>query len=172
MEEDVASVKAAVDGIRKSFTNFKRKFGNGVVSSQESMAVFEELKETLQKQYPHKEIQSPCPDIQQAWEDYNAYTDSITRITCKIVDPNTRKGLLGEGVNDKMSKARQIDSSVSRWLLSKDPLERRDIILNVEDIIKNINAAVSSQGIYTPEQREALRVFREAERYFKNNCHR
>ena len=174
LEEDVASAKAAVDGIRKSFTNFKRKFGNGVVSSQESMAVFEELKETLQKQYPHKEIQSPCPDIQQAWENYNAYTDSITRITCKIVDPNARKGLLGEGVNDKMllSKARQIDSSVSRWLLSKDPLERRDIILNVEDIIKSINAAVSSQGIYTPEQREALRVFREAERYFKNNCHR
>ena len=79
---------------------------------------------------------------------------------------------MGEGVNDRMilAKARAIDSSVARWLLSSDPVERRDIIHNVEDVIKTVNEAVKSQGIYTKEQREALSVFREAERYYKNNC--
>ena len=174
LDEDVESAKAAVDGIRKSFTNLKKKFGSGVVSSQESLSVFEELKETLQKQYTQKEVQSACPDIQQAWEEYNAYTDSIAHMTCRVVDTDARKGLLGEGVSDKtlLSKARQIDVSVSRWLMSNDPIERRDIILNVEEIIRSINTAVATQGVYTAEQREALRVFREAERYFKNNCYR
>jgi hypothetical protein len=61
---------------------------------------------------------------------------------------------------------------VSRYLLSKDPIERRDIIFQTESTIKTVNENVSSQGVYTAEQRQALSVFREAERYFKNNCNR
>jgi hypothetical protein len=124
------------------------------------------------KQYPPKDAQSACPDLQQALETYNMYTDSIAKMQCKVVDENAGKGMMGEGINDRMllSKARQIDSSVARWLLSNDPVERRDIISNVEDIIKKANEDISSQGVYTKEQREALAVFREAERYYKNNC--
>ena len=172
MDEDIASAQAALDGIRKSFTSLKKKFGSGIVTSQESLTVFEELQETLMKQYPLKDAQSPCPDLQQALETYNMYTDSIAKMQCKVVDENAGKGMMGEGINDRMllSKARQIDSSVARWLLSNDPVERRDIISNVEDIIKKANEDISSQGVYTKEQREALAVFREAERYYKNNC--
>ena len=172
MDEDIASAQAALDGIRKSFTSLKKKFGSGIVTSQESLTVFEELQETLMKQYPLKDAQSACPDLQQALETYNMYTDSIAKMQCKVVDENAGKGMMGEGINDRMllSKARQIDSSVARWLLSNDPVERRDIISNVEDIIKKTNEDITSQGIYTKEQREALAVFREAERYFKNNC--
>jgi hypothetical protein len=71
-----------------------------------------------------------------------------------------------------LSKARQIDAAVSRYLLSTDPVERRDIILKTESTIKTVEAAIESQRVYTTEQRQALSVFREAERYFKNNCNR
>lgn len=173
-DEEIQSAQAALDGIKKSYTNLKKKFGGGVVSSQETKSVFDELKETLMKQYPKKDSENPCPDLKQALQSYNLYADSIARMKCKVMDAGEVKGMLGEGVNERMllSKARQIDTSVSRWLMSNDPIERRDIVQNVEAIIKSVNADVSSQGVYTTEQRQALSVFREAERYFKNNCNR
>jgi hypothetical protein len=54
--------------------------------------------------------------------------------------------------------------------MTSDPIERRDIVSKVEGIIKSVNESVAQQGVYTPEQRQALSVFREAERYYKNNC--
>ena len=173
-DEEIQSAQAALDGVKKSYTNLKSKFGGGVVSSQDAKSVFDELKATLMKQFPKKDSQHPCPDLQQALEKYNTYTDSIARMKCRVVDNDAVKGMLGAGVNERMllSKARQIDASVSRWLMSNDPIERRDIIQNIENLIKSVNADVSSQGVYTTEQRQALSVFREAERYFKNNCNR
>ena len=81
-------------------------------------------------------------------------------------------GAGGSGVNAKslLSKARQIDAAVARWLLSSDPIERRDIILQCEGTIKEVNASVKSMGVYSAEQRHALSVFREAEQYFRKNC--
>ncbi len=125
------------------------------------------------KQYPKRDTLTACPDLQQALESYNAYSDSIAAMKCKVTaDTSSVAGLLGEGVSERMllTKARLIDSSVARWLLSNDPIERRDIILNVDDIIRNVNEAVNSQGVYTKEQRQALAIFREAERYYRYNC--
>jgi hypothetical protein len=171
-EEQIQSATAALDGIRKSYTTLKKRFGNGVVSSQDAKTVFDELKETLIKQYPRKDSTYQCPQLQQTWSTYNTYTDSIAKLKCKVIDPDAAKAMMGEGVNDRLllSRARQIDTSVSRWLMTSDPIERRDIVSKVEGIIKSVNESVAQQGVYTPEQRQALSVFREAERYYKNNC--
>ena len=173
MDEDIASAQAALAGVKKSFRSLKEKYGSGIASSQESLTVFKEVKETLLKQYPKRDTLTACPDLQQALESYNAYSDSIAAMKCKVTaDTSSVAGLLGEGVSERMllTKARLIDSSVARWLLSNDPIERRDIILNVDDIIRNVNEAVNSQGVYTKEQRQALAIFREAERYYRYNC--
>lgn len=173
LDEDIASAKAALDGVRKSYRSLRKRMGNGIVDTQESLTAFENLKEQLMEQYPHKDIVSPCPDIQEAWDAYNACADSITRVTCKYVPTSTTK-VAGAGISAKMllAKARQIDEAVSRYLLSADPIERRDIIFQTESTIKTVHSAIESQGVYTTEQRQALSVFREAERYFKNNCGR
>ena len=173
LDEDIASAKAALDGVRKSYRSLRKRMGNGIVDTQESLTAFENLKEQLMEQYPHKDIVSPCPDIQEAWDAYNACADSITRVTCKYVPTSTTK-VAGAGISAKMllAKARQIDEAVSRYLLSADPIERRDITFQTESTIKTVHSAIESQGVYTTEQRQALSVFREAERYFKNNCGR
>ena len=172
MEENIASAKAALEGISKSFHSMKEKYGSGTVSSEDLLTVFKELQATLKKQYPRKDTLTSCPELQQIFETYNLYTDSIARMKCKLADSGAEKGMLGKGVSERMllSKARVIDSSVARWLLSADPLERRDIIKNIDNIIKTMNEDIKSQGVYTKEQREALSVFREAERYYRNNC--
>lgn len=172
MEENIASAKAALEGISKSFHSMKEKYGSGTVSSEDLLTVFKELQATLKKQYPRKDTLTSCPELQQIFEKYNMYADSIARMKCKLVDTSAEKGMLSNGVSERMllSKARVIDSSVARWLLSADPLERRDIIKNIDNIIKTMNEDIKSQGVYTKEQREALSVFREAERYYRNNC--
>ena len=173
MDEDIVSAKTALEGVRKSYNSLRRRFGNGVVDSQESLTAFENLKDQLAEQYPRKEIQSLCPEIQQTLETYNAYTDSISQIKCKYVPSNAGK-IASDGLNARMllTKARQIDAAVSRYLLSTDPIERRDIILQTENTIKTVHEAINGQWAYTDDQRQALQVFREAERYFRNNCNR
>jgi predicted membrane-bound spermidine synthase len=106
---------------------------------------------------------------------YNAYTDSISSMNCKVVA--AAKSIIpggGDGLSSRslLTKARQIDAAVSRYLLSNDPVERRDIIFQMETLIKTCNETIHSQGIYTTEQKQAVQVFREAERYFRNNCNR
>ena len=133
--------------------------------------MYQDLKELLVKQFPHKEEQTACTNLQQLYNDYNAYVDSIANMKVVVAAAGGAGGG-GAGINAKslLSKARQIDASVARWLLSNDPIERRDIVLQCEGIIKEVNASVKSAGVYSAEQRQALSVFREAEQYFRKNC--
>ena len=171
LDEDIANAQAALEGVQKSYSSLHAKYPNGTTSSQESLNVFHELQALLMKQYPHKNVQSACPDLQQIWDSYNAFSDSIATMKCVVVAGGGAGGAAG-GLSAKilLAKARQIDASVARWMLSDDPIERRDLIVKCQGIIKDVNDAVGSQNLPTAEQREALAVFREAERYFKNIC--
>ena len=173
LDEDIASAKAALDGIRKSYNSLRKSYGNGTVDNQESLKLFEDLKNQITAQYPRKDEQSPCPDIQQALDAYNAYTDSISSMNCKVAASSLPK-IAGDGISSRMlmTKTSQIDAAVTRYLLSTDPIERRDIIMQTENTIKACNETINSQGVYTAEQRQAVQLFREAERYFRNNCNR
>ena len=172
LDEEIASATTALEGIQKSYNNLHSKFPNGIATSQESLKLFQELKDLLVKQFPRKDEQSACPDLQKALDGYNAYVDSLTDMKCVLGGSEGGGGAGGAGVNSKslLSKARQIDAAVARWLLSSDPIERRDIILQCEGTIKEVNASVKSMGVYSAEQRHALSVFREAEQYFRKNC--
>ena len=171
MDEEITSATTALEGIRKSYGNLHGKFPNGTANSQESLKVYQDLKDLLVKQFPHKEEQTACTNLQQLYNDYNAYVDSIANMKVVVAAAGGAGGG-GAGINAKslLSKARQIDASVARWLLSNDPIERRDIVLQCEGIIKEVNASVKSAGVYSAEQRQALSVFREAEQYFRKNC--
>ena len=171
LDEEIANAQAALEGVQKSYGSLHAKYPNGTTSSQESLNVFHELQALLMKQYPHKNVQSACPDLQQIWDSYNAFSDSIATMKCVVVAGGGAGGAAG-GLSAKilLAKARQIDASVARWMLSDDPIERRDLIIKCQGIIKDVNDAVGSQNLPTAEQREALAVFREAERYFKNIC--
>ena len=172
-DEDIASAKAALDGVRKSYKSLRKGFGSGNVDSQESLKIFEDLKNQLMEQYPRKNDISHCPDIQQAWDAYNAYTDSISSMNCKVAAA-AKPRIAGDGISARMilTKARQVDEAVSRYLMSADPIERRDIVIQTENLIKSCNETINGQGVFTADQQQAVRVFRDAERYFRYNCNR
>ena len=79
-------------------------------------------------------------------------------------------GLTPESLTILMSKARQIDRMVSRWLISADPMERRDLESQCENLITEVNAMIGKNSGRTAEERQAIATFRAAERYYQNTC--
>ena len=174
LDEDVAASAAALESIRKGYRSLRGKFSSGTVSSQAMLDVFHQMKALLQEQFPVKNAESPCPTVRQSWSDYNQYVDSIASFECRMVAPVVPSGGGGasEGVSPKvlLEKARQIDASVSRWLLSSDPVERRDIIQNCDNIINEVESLLDQKGARGAEQQKALTVYREAVRFYRNKC--
>lgn len=173
-EEDIASAQTALENIGKSYKNMKKRYGRGYVTSNDDYNAFLEMKEMLLKQFPRKSVQHPCSNVQQALESYNAYTDSIAGMSCDLRQESEGLAARAGGINAKMllNRAKQVDAAVARWLLSNDPIERRDVVLQTDNLIKTTNEEITSQGVYNAEQREALAMFRKAETYFRNNCKR
>ena len=191
-DEQLKGAQDAEKSIATAYASFKQKYGSGKVYSDESLKLFHEMQDVLMGQFARQDITSPCPDIQQAWDSYNLYTDSIRQMTCKVVYlPSTNKsgtGMSGQGnaanlmasepeaaptgilPRSVLQKARQIDQMVARWLNSTDSMERRAIIMQCGDIIKRCNEEISTQGVVTPEQKQAVDVFRKAVRYYYNIC--
>ena len=131
------------------------------------------MKSTILDQFQHKEVASDCPDIQAAWDDYNNYVDSIGRMKCIVRSAEevaASTGLSPESLTILLSKARQIDKMVSRWLVSTDLIERRDMEEQCENLISEVNAMIGRNSGHTPEQREAIATFRAAERYYQRTC--
>ena len=69
-----------------------------------------------------------------------------------------------------VSKAREIDKMVSRWLISNDPIERNDIVTRCKSIIEDVNTIYGNQVGRTAEQQQSIAIFRAAEQYFKKTC--
>jgi hypothetical protein len=171
MDEDVAAAQNAAASAKKGADAIKNRFGTGLVANKELLAIFEEMKNLFVQQFPTHEGTSNCPAVNQAWEDYNRTVSEITALECEVSLTGTA-GVGGDGVNARMllTKARQLDNMVSRWMLTNDVIERRDIIAKGEAVIQEVDALVSQQGIKTDEQRRALDVFRQAQQFFKTNC--
>ena len=172
LETEVEGAQKALEGVTRSYTSLKNKYGKGVVVSQESKNIFDEMKATVQNQFQPKDVQSPCPDVQAAWDQYNQYVDSIAAMKVVVEGP---KGVGGDGLTPEdlkmlMMKARQIDLTVSRWLVSVDPIERQDLITQGQENIKIGNDLIGGRTGVTEEQKRVLATFHAAERYFNRTC--
>lgn len=172
LDAEVEAAKKALEGVQTSFASMKKKYGSGQVVSQESKKIFEDMKATVQNQFQKKDVQSPCPDIQGAWEQYNQYIDSIAAMKCEVVGVG---GIGGPAVSQDdlkvlVVKARQIDQIVSRWLVSTDSIERQDLINDAQNNIKSGYELMGGRSGVTAEQKRAVSLFRAAERYFNRTC--
>ena len=171
-EEDIAAARGLLDEIRTAFAAFKKNYGSGTVPNEEGLKIFGDTRRVLLTQFPVRKLTSDCPDLQRLTDQYNQYVDSIGVMSVKVRAEG--EGFLdaGRDLDTKMiySQARQIDKAVARWLVSKDDLERRDLVMQCLDIIKDVNDVLTRQKPKTAEDQQAVRVFRQAERYFRKTC--
>lgn len=173
LDEDIAAAKGARESIQTSYASFFNRFGNGKTISSDMKKVFDDMKSTLLDQFKPKDIVSPCPEIQEAWDDYNNYIDSISSLKCIVQDPvevGTGGDYTPESLKILVSKAREIDKMVSRWLVSSDPIEKNDLVKRCNDIIEEVNTVYGKHPGHTAEQQQSIAIFRAAERYFKKTC--
>ena len=176
LDEELAASQSALAAVTKSYTALKKRYGKGTVASDEALKAFQELKATLVTQFqPNDSVQSPCPTIQQNRQQYNQLADSIARIQVKTAAEGAGMGSLGakgRAMNNKtiLANARQMDTLVSRWLKSNDPIERADLTKQCQNIIKDTHVIIGGGSGTTEEERNAIKIFRKAETYFNNTC--
>ena len=177
-EEEMAAVSKSLTGIMGSYKNFKKKYGKGRVGTEEALKLFKEMKSVLTSQFTKDTIVSQCPDIQKLRDQYNLIVDSINGIDVKMESANILEasgaimGAKGRVMNTKiiLSNARQLDQNVARWLRSNDQVEREDLRMQCLGIIKDTNLIINSGGGQTAEERNAINIFRQAEKYFNKSC--
>ena len=171
--DEIASSQKALEGLTTSFKTLKKNYGGGKALSQEALKAFEDLKKNLLEQYPPKTDSTPCPDLTSVWETYNQYVDSVKSIHCVLAQDDNSGGELGIPTDNGkviLMKARQLDRTVSRWLVSKDANERRDLIRAGQGLIDEVNGIIGNRQGSNQAQRQAISMFRAAERYFNNTC--
>ena len=177
LENDIKLAQNNLSNIRQSYTIFHKKYGRGVVNSQEDMNAFHDLQETLVAKYPKDNAPTPCPDIQQARESYNALVDSILslNVTLEATPADVLAaigGAEGHALNAKsiLANARLLDNIISRWLISRDEAERGDLDEQCRSIIHDTSAMIGNRQGQTPEERNAVALFRKAVQYYKRTC--
>ena len=174
--EEITASQNALNAAQKSYNALKKKYGKGMVGDDATMKAFQELKETLAAQFQKNPDMSPCPTVQENRDQYNLLVDSIADVKVQINAGGSGSmadlGLKGRAVNNKtiLANTRQLDKMVARWLLSNDPIERKDISKQCESIIKDTKAILSTGSATTAEDRNAINIFRKAEKYYNNTC--
>lgn len=175
LDEEIATARTMLDEIHAAYAPFHETYGSGEVPSAESLKLFEQTKVLLLTQFPARKNETECPELRELTEAYNQVVEAISKATCRISVADPGPALDGgKGLDAKMiySQARQLDKSVARWLVSQDDFERRDLVSQCLDIIDDMNAILSRQRPKTLEEQQAVRVFRQAEQYFRKTCSR
>ena len=174
MEEDIATAAGALAEVKAAFENFRKNYAGGSVASDEAMKTFNDTKVLLLTQFPAKTNTSPCPDLQAANDKYNHYVDSISALSCKV-NVIGAEGLIEDeskplDVKLVYTQARQLDKAVSKWLTSKDDLEKEDLVSQCRDIIKDMSSMIQHHPATTAEEQKAVKTYYQAEQYFKKTC--
>lgn len=172
LDDELAATAKVCTDAKTAWDGFKKNYGSGEVPTAEALNTFNQTKAVLLTQFPHKKDRTSCPDLLQYIGQYNNYVDSIANLTCKVSAPEEVWDD-GKPLDTKLiySQARQIDKSVARYLVSKDELERSDILEQCGDIISDVSGMIQRyKAPLTAEEAEAVRVYRQAEQYYRKTC--
>ena len=170
-DKEIAEAAANVETIKTAYENFHKVYASGTVTSLDALGVYKDTKQVLLTQFPPKKAVSQCPDIQKSLDDYNHYVDSIANHFCRIEAPEEPGNVKTLDTKMIYAQARQIDKAVARYLVSKDELEKSDLVTQCNEIIKDISATIAKYPyVMSAEEESAVRVYRQAEQYFKKTC--
>ncbi len=172
-DEEIANAQKTLESLQKGFRPFYAKYKSGKVNLPELQTTFNKTREVLNQQFPPHTAESQCAQLQDVWNQYNQCLDTLNHMKCEVAQAETVvEGILQGGVQPSfvLSKARQIDTMVSRWLYTSDKAERTDLTKNIRIVIKDGQDVIKSQGVFTDEQRKAVKLFQTAIKYFHATC--
>ncbi len=176
-EQEIQDAQKMVADLQKAYRNFQTKYKRGVVNTQEHLATFKDTKERLLQQFPQRTVTSPCTDLQAQWDQYQNCLDSLSAMTCRLDEPQAPAAaeVTGPRMKDTsaallLAKAHRIDAIVAQWQLSDDQVECSELRKACRILIVEGNNLIMQNKAVTPEQQRAVKLFREAEKHFKQTC--
>lgn len=166
-DEDIAAAQTALQNITQNYQALQESFaagvGNGITDS-----MLYNLKKVVLEQFAPKNNSEECSTLQQLNTQYNQYVDSLAQL--HLPDPSLTVMPLNMSREYILQLSRTIDQNVSTWLLTTDAVKKQDLVLATQKLVAEINDALQGNVILTQEQREAIVLFRKAERYFNTIC--
>ena len=169
-EEEIEMAESTVENIRTNYTALKERYESQEALSKETLAVLEEMRAMLLKQFPFKEETSPCSSVRQQWEIYNSYVDSIKELDKFVVAFESQQAVLVLGAEQILSVARIVDNNVASWLISTDVVEREELVKRSQILIDEIVPYLMEDVVMDENQAAAVSLFRKAENYFRTTC--
>lgn len=179
-EAQTDSMRLAASEIEEAYHRLVKTSPEGVATSTAEVDVFSQHKQYLLSQYQRISQRSECTELTGYIDRYNQYVDSIALAICHYEDPAASASAAAEkakmergkrkiGLNARMllHAAHSLDDLTARVLGTKDPVLKHDLIAEGRGIINSTNAALQQREVTTSEQKNALNVYRRAERYFQ-----
>ena len=172
MDEQIEAARKDRDEVQKAYKGFRQNYAKGEVTDAAALKTFEETRTMLLTRYTAKDAQASCPTLATLLQQYNQYVDSIGKVNCRLVLPQEAAWDDGKPLDVKLvyTQTRQLDKAVARWLVSKDPLERSDLIAQCKDIVTDMEAMLRQHKVTTAEEQKAVQAYRQAEQYFRKTC--
>lgn len=156
-DEEISEANTTLENLFQNYNALKENSKDGVADSQEVADVFAQLKQAVMSQFARKDVTSSCTALQNIWNVYNDFVDSVAVLKC-VYTPKK----LGVDASAIRRTAKAIDDNVSRWLLSDDSVERRDLAGANEEMIADIENLVKANGLIDAEQTKAYVIFQKA----------
>ena len=171
-EDEIDATRKLCDEVKNAYRNLQQSYPGGAAPDSSSFKALTETRTILLTRYPVKDQEEKCPDLSKLILQYNQYVDSISQLNCRLAPPEDVSWDDGNPLDVKLvyTQTRQLDKAVARWLVSKDQLEKSDLITQCQDIIKDMSAMIRQHKVNTPEEQKAIQAYREAEQFFLNTC--
>lgn len=172
----IAATEARINEIRKAYTNLHAACPTGIVNSKQEQGIFNQHKKYLLSQFTCITDSSACSTLQDAYNRYNCYVDSINTSPCTFVKPlsdiekEEGNGFSHTGIKPStiLDAAHRLDNIVSQIMISNDAAQIRDLTMAGHKLILTITNAVRAKGLINEEQRKAYILFLKAKSYFKS----
>lgn len=165
------SMKVRVEAIQQAYGRLLKTAPSGMADSSEEVGVFNQHKQYLLSQFLSVSDSTDCGDLQQLYGEYNHYWELIDQAVCVYSAAADSSIQRGKGISPDvlLAAARRLDNLVALASVTKDPVEIRDLIAQGREIMSTMQAILQEKGVRTPEQRDALGIFRRAEDYFRKS---
>lgn len=169
-DDEIEAARGLVESVRTNYETLQQQYVSMGTSNQETLLLLQEMRGILLEQFPYKKETSACLTVRQYWDSYNCYIDSIFQLEQYHLNFEEQRAKLAIGAEQILGVARIVDNNVASWLISKDVVEKVDLVNRCRLLLDEINQHLVEDVVMDEEQASAVSVFRKAEDYFKKTC--
>lgn len=167
-DEEIQASQQQVEAVKQAYEVYRDNYELLDRNVPENLQILKDMQAILLEQFPRKEEGNECPAVDSNMAAYNTFVDRIGSFDLTLAEPDlTALPVTAEYI---LEVARTIDKCVTRWMVTEDVVEKRDLAKRAGNLADKLNHELA--GPYVPDSRQqsAIAVYRKAEGYYKRTC--